>query len=93
MKEKKEVRMVRGAYKRRLKKLLLEAPALRKADYAEGKLIYVTVDMSPTGIGWVIHQEGEDGVQYAILFGAKVLNNNSKDKPKSSGNFGVLRLL
>ena len=39
----------------RLKKLLLEAPTLRKADYTEGKPIYVTVDTSPTGIGWVIN--------------------------------------
>ena len=47
---------------RRLKKLLLEAPALRKADYTEGKQIYVTVDTSPTGIGRVINQKGEGNV-------------------------------
>ena len=57
-----------------LKKLLLEAPALRKAEYTEGKPIYVTVDTSPTGIGWVINQEGEDSARYAIRFGAKVLS-------------------
>ena len=44
---------------RRLKKLLLEALALRKADYTEGKPVYMTVNTSPTGIGWVINQEGE----------------------------------
>ena len=42
---------------RKLKSLLSEAPALRKADYSEGKPIFVTVDTSPTGIGWVINQE------------------------------------
>jgi hypothetical protein len=46
---------------RRLKELLLKAPALRKAEYAGGKPIFVTVDTSPTGIGWVINQEDEDG--------------------------------
>ena len=59
---------------RKLKKLLLEAPTLRKADYTEGKLIYVTVDTSGTRIGWVIYQEGEDSPHYAIRFGAKVLS-------------------
>ena len=51
---------------RRLTKLLLEAPALRKSEYTEGKPIFVIVDMSPTGIGWVINQEGEDSARYAI---------------------------
>jgi hypothetical protein len=45
---------------RRLKKILMEAPALRKADYSDGKPIFVTVDTSPIGIGWVINQEDED---------------------------------
>ena len=51
---------------RRLKKLLLEAPALRKADYADMKPIYVTVDTSPTGIVWVINQEDMGKNRYAI---------------------------
>ena len=63
---------------RRLKKLLLEAPALRKADYAEGKPIYVTVDTSPTGIGWVINQEDMEKNRYAIRFGAKVLSDRQR---------------
>ena len=57
----------------KLKKLLLEAPALWEADYTDGTPIYVTVDMSPTGIGWVISQEDKDKNRYAIQFGAKVL--------------------
>ena len=51
-----------------------KAPALRKDDYTEMKPIYGTVDTSPTGIGWVINQEGEGNVRYAVRFGAKVLN-------------------
>ena len=58
----------------RLKGLLLKAPALRRANYTEGNPIYVIVDTSPTGIGWVINQEAEDGSRYAIRFGAKVLS-------------------
>jgi hypothetical protein len=45
---------------RRLKELLLEAPALRKPEYVGGKPIFVTMDTSPTGIGWVINQEDDD---------------------------------
>ena len=63
---------------RRLKTLLMEAPALRKADYTGGKPIFVTVDTSPTGIGWVINQEDEDGNRYAVRFGAKVLSDRQR---------------
>jgi hypothetical protein len=63
---------------RRLKELLLEAPALRKAEYVGGKPIFVTVDTSLTGIGWVINQEGEDDKRYAIRFGAKVLSERQR---------------
>ena len=41
----------------RLKGMLTEALVLRKAVYGKESPIYVTVDMSPTGIGWVINQE------------------------------------
>ena len=44
----------------KLKKLLLESPALRKADYIDGTPIYVTVDTSPTGCRWVINQEDKE---------------------------------
>jgi hypothetical protein len=63
---------------RRLKGLLLEAHVLRKANYAGGKPIFVTVDTSPTGIGWVINQEDEDDNRYAIRFRAKVLNERQR---------------
>ena len=63
---------------RRLKKLILEAPALRKANCTEWKPIYVTVDTSPTGIRWVINQEREGNVRYAVRFGAKVLSERKQ---------------
>jgi hypothetical protein len=59
---------------RRMKEALTAASALRKGVYGNGVPIYVTVDTSPTGIGWVINQEGEDDERFPIRFGAKVLN-------------------
>jgi hypothetical protein len=59
---------------RRMKEALTAAPALRKGVYGNGVPIFVTVDTSPTGIGWVISQEGEDGERFPIRFGAKVLS-------------------
>jgi hypothetical protein len=50
---------------RQLKELLLEAPALRQPEYVEGKPIFVTVNTSPTGIGWVINQVDDDDKRYA----------------------------
>jgi hypothetical protein len=58
----------------KMKEALTTVPALRKGVYGNGVPIYVTVDMSPTGIGWVINQEGEDGERFPIRFSAKVLN-------------------
>ena len=59
---------------RRLKQALSAAPALRKAEYTPRTPIYITVDTSPIGIGWVVNQEGEDGTRFPIRFGAKVLS-------------------
>ena len=57
-----------------MKEALSAAPALRKAVYSKDTLIYVTVDMSPTGIGWVVNQEDEDDMHFPIRFGTKVLS-------------------
>ena len=40
-----------------MKEALAAAPALRKAVYEKGTPIYITVDTSLTGIGWVVNQE------------------------------------
>ena len=40
---------------RKLKEVLVAAPALRKAVYGKEVPIYVTIDTSPTGIGWMIN--------------------------------------
>ena len=63
---------------KRLKGIWVVAPTLQKAVYKEGMAIYVTVDMSTTGIGWVNDQEGEDNARYAIKFGANVLSERQQ---------------
>jgi hypothetical protein len=61
---------------KKLKKTLLEAESLKKPSY--DRPIIVTVDTSPTGIGWVINQAEPDGDRYPIRFGAKVLNGRQR---------------
>ena len=57
---------------------MFKAATLRKPIYELGSPIFVTVDISPIGIGWVINQESEDGIRYAICFGAKVLSERQR---------------
>jgi hypothetical protein len=61
-----------------MKEALTAAPTLRKGVYGNGVPIYVTMDTSPTGIGWVVSQEGEDGERFPIRFGAKVLSERQR---------------
>jgi hypothetical protein len=61
-----------------MKEELAAASALRKGIYGRGVLVYVTVDTSLTGIGWVIHQEDENGDRFPIRFSAKVLGERQR---------------
>ena len=61
-----------------MKEALVAAPALRKVVYSKEIPIYITVDTSATGIGWVINQEDEDGTRFPVRFGAKVLNERQR---------------
>ena len=54
--------------------VLAASLALRKVVYGKDTPIYVTVDTSPTRIGWVINQEDDNGTRFPIRFGAKVLS-------------------
>jgi hypothetical protein len=65
-----------------MKEALAAPPALRKGIYGKGVPIYVTVDTSPTGIGWVINQEDENGARFPIRFGAKVLSERQRGYTK-----------
>ena len=44
----------------KMKEAFVAVVALRKAVYGKDIPIYVAVDTSPTGIGWVINQEDRD---------------------------------
>ena len=57
-----------------MKEALTVAPTLRKAVYGKDTPIYVTVDTSLTGIGWVINQTDDDETRFPIQFDAKVLS-------------------
>ena len=59
---------------RKMKEALAATPTLRKVVYGKGTPIYVIVDTSLTGIGWVVNQEGDDGTRFPIRFVAKVLS-------------------
>ena len=61
---------------RRLKEALQRAVWLKRPNYAQP--IIVTIDTSPTGIGWVINQEDAEGNRHPIRFGAKVLNERQR---------------
>ena len=58
--------------------MLTMAPVLRKAEYAPGTMVYITMDTSPTGIGWVVNQEDRDGTRFPIWFSVKVLSERQQ---------------
>jgi hypothetical protein len=68
-----------------MKEVLAAAPTLRKGIYGRGVPVYVTVDTSPTGIGWVINQEDENGERFPIRFGAKVLSERQRGYAQVKG--------
>ena len=55
----------------------MSAPTLRKAEY-DGRLIIIIVNTSPIGIGWAVGQDDEEAKRYAVIFGAKVLNQRQR---------------
>lgn len=56
-----------------LKRLLQSSPTLRKVDYKCGRPVIITVDTSPTGLGWATGPDDEDDRRYVIRFGVKVV--------------------
>ena len=67
----------------KLKELLQLAPTIRKASYECGRPVIVTVvDTSPTGIGWAIGQNNEQGHRNLVRFGAKVLSAHQRNHPQ-----------
>ena len=71
----------------KMKEALAAASALRKAVYGQDTLIYVTVDMSPTGIGWVINQEDDNGTWSGSARRSSM--NDNEDTPRLNASSGV----
>ncbi|MCO5554583.1 hypothetical protein L7F22_008113 [Adiantum nelumboides] len=67
---------------KKLKVLLQSAPTLRKVNYECERPVIITVDTSPTGIGWAIGQDDEEGHRYVVRFGAKVLSVRQRNYPQ-----------
>ena len=63
---------------RKLKQALSAAPALHKEEYTPRNPVYITVDTSPTGMGWVVNQEDKDGTCFPIRFGEKILSERQR---------------
>ena len=63
----------------RLKQLLQSSPTLRKVDYGSKRPVIVTVDTSPTGIGWAVGKDDEEKHRYVVRFGAKVLSARQRN--------------
>ena len=62
----------------RLKEMLTTAPALQKSVYKPDTLVYITVDTSPNGIGWVVNQEDKNDARFPIRFSSKVLSERQR---------------
>ena len=58
--------------------MLSAAPPLRRFVHKEGMPIYIIVYMSLIKIGWIFHQEDEEGGQYAKRFNFKVLSEQQR---------------
>jgi hypothetical protein len=63
---------------RKMKKALAAAQALRTGVYGRNVPVYVTMDTSPTGIGWVVNQEDENSERFPIRLGAKMLSERQR---------------
>ena len=62
----------------RLKEALTATLTLWKAVFGKEVPIYITVDTSPTEIGWVVNQEDASGTRFPIRFGVKVLSERQR---------------
>ncbi|KAL3678944.1 hypothetical protein R1sor_021900 [Riccia sorocarpa] len=67
---------------KRLKRVLQNAPVLRRLDYKCGRPIIITVDTSPKAVSWAVGQDEVDGVRFAGRFGAKILTGTQRDYPQ-----------
>jgi hypothetical protein len=80
-----------------LKDAVIHSPALISIDYSSERPIYVGIDSSPRGVGWILSQDGVDGKRRPARFGSISWNERearySQPKVELYGLFRALRAL
>lgn len=77
-----------------LKTLVSQAPALRPIDYKCGRPVYLSVDTSIYGIGFVLSQQDEKGRRVAARYGSLPLSDvESRYSQSKLELFGLFRAL
>ena len=61
-----------------LKEILKSPPVLRQIEYDSGRSVIVTVDTSPSVVGWAVGQDDTDGKRFVIRFGARILTEQKR---------------
>ena len=69
----------------KLKQLVVNAPALQPIDYTSNRPVYLSVDTSMQGVGYILSQEDEQGRRAPARYGSMPIN-----KPRS--NYGQSKL-
>jgi hypothetical protein len=78
-----------------LKDLLIKSPAIKQINYVSGRRVILSVDSSVRGMGYILVQLGEDGLEYPSRFGSITWNEResrySQAKLELYGLFRVLK--
>ena len=78
----------------RLKQLITRAPALKPIDYTCGRQVYLSVDTSVLGIGFILSQEDEQGRRSPARYGSIPLTKPQAKYPQCKLElYGLLRAL
>ena len=78
----------------KLKELVTQAPALRPIDYTSNRRIYLLVDTSIYGIGFILSQEDENGQRVPARYGSLPLKPHEANYGQSKLELlGLLRAL
>jgi hypothetical protein len=80
-----------------LKQAIIDSPALISIDYTSDRAVYLAVDSSIRGVGWILSQNCEDGKRRPARFGSISWNEResrySQAKIELYGLFRALRAL
>ena len=78
----------------KLKQLVTRAPALKPIDYTCGRQVYLSVDTSVLGVGFILSQEDEEGRRSPARYGSIPLNKTEANYPQCKLElYGLLRAL